>query len=224
MPLMAQSSLGAVWVTGSEQVSAEALEKVRALTTAMLAARPDLVAPLQAAGVVHGVWAIGESICDLDYFADWQPLPLLCFGTYAGGAGATLVRPASAASELNALQSAEDPYRGENLHVHEFSHDVMNIALSEQDRQDIRARHETVKAAGMWAYLYNNEWYEPYATLNHEEFFAETSQSYFCVNQENIDGSHNGVNCPAELLALDPETFALLDRIWGFAGNPPDLR
>jgi len=63
-------------------------------------------------------------------------------------------------------------------------------------------------------------WTDTYAATNAIEYWAEGVQSYFDVNgfADPADGVHNAVATRADLMAYDPDLYALVDDV--FAGAP----
>lgn len=202
---------GSLYVTATPGVRPAALAEARRQLDAMLRYRPDVVASLRAAGALIAVFAETESVCSLAYFDDVQDRSICTAAP--GGVGGVPGRPVTACSERNLLKLASDPYgrgtreNGENVCVHEIAHLVMNVGLSDAERAEIRAQYERAKASGVWG--------TDYAMQNADEYFAEVSQAYFCTNPEVPSYLHAaGVNCPYRLQARDPESFALMERLY----------
>lgn len=202
---------GSLYVTATPGVRPPALAEARRQLDAMLRYRPDVVASLRAAGALIAVFAEAESVCDLSYFDDLQDRSICA--SAPGGVGGVPGRPVTACSERNLLQLASDPYgrgtreNGENVCVHEIAHLIMNVGLSDAERSEIRAQYARAKASGVWG--------SDYAMQNADEYFAEMSQAYFCTNPEVPTYLHAaGVNCPYRLQQKDPESFALMERLY----------
>lgn len=208
------TGVGPLYATGSSIVNPVALEEASRMLEVMLAHRRDILDRLQAAGSLIAVFAPSEEACDLPYFSALSGP--VCEGA-AGGLGGTPGRPATACSERNVLAYPDDPYgrglvRGENVCVHELAHTIMNVGLTEADRQRIRTRFDRVKTTRRWQGDYSME--------SVEEFFAEMSQIYFCANPEIPTPLHtHGVNCAQELKGYDPQTFQLLEDIYLHAAD-----
>jgi hypothetical protein len=213
--LMSQiSGVGPLYATGSSLVSPVALEEASRMLEVMLAHRSDILDRLQAAGSIIAVFAPAEKACDLPYFSSLSGP--ICDNA-AGGLGGTPARPVTACSEKNVLADPDDPYgrglvRGENVCVHELAHTIMNVGLSDADRQRVRTRFDRVKTT--------RRWQGDFAMENVEEFFAEMTQIYFCANPEIPTPLHtHGVNCANELKGYDPQTFQLLEDIYLHAAD-----
>jgi hypothetical protein len=196
----------------------------------MLRHRADVAVALRSQGTLTSVMGRPQSVCELPYFSDLAQIdPDKCDDR---GLGGVPLRAATACSEENLLQYFDDPYHrgtrpdGENTCVHELGHTTMNLGLSEADRDAIRQRYEAVKTEGLWHDA--PEQGDPsqrtaatWALTSVDEFWAEMTQAYFCANPTIPSFNHNGVNCADQLEAYDPETFALVDGIYG---GEADLR
>jgi hypothetical protein len=198
-----------VYVTGSSAVPVIALRDAGAMLEAMLQNRSDIGPILRARGVLTGVFARSETVCDVLYFSMYKGTDLCARGP--GGLGGTQSLPATACSEKNVLKQSDDPYQrgtagGENVCLHELAHTIMNIGLSADDRLRIQERFDSARTEGLWT--------GDYAMENAEEFFAEMSQTYFCANPETPNALHHGINCAEELRNYDFKTFQLIDGIY----------
>lgn len=205
------NAAGSLYVTATQGVRAAALAEAQRQLDAMLRYRPDVVASLRAAGALIAVFAEAESVCDLSYFDDLQDRSICT--SAPGGVGGVPGRPVTACSERNLLKLASDQYgrgtreNGENVCVHEIAHLIMNVGLSDAERSEIRAQYARAKASGIWG--------TDYVMTNADEYFAEISQAYFCTNPEIPTYLHaTGVNCPYRLQQKDPESFALMERLY----------
>lgn len=218
-PLMRRNVLlGPLYATGSREVSTRALREAAMMLAVMLRARPDVVERLRQAGAVTAVFASSETVCDLDYFGDLKGLPIC--SSAPGGLGGVPGRPATGCSEKNVLRRKSDPYgrgsrtSGENVCVHELAHTIMNVGLTDQDREAIHSRYVAALAEHLWD--------GDSALQNADEFFAEMSQAYFCANPDVPAFLHtHGVNCSGRLAEFDSASFALVDSIYK---SPADLR
>jgi hypothetical protein len=127
----------------------------------------------------------------------------------ARGLGGTLDNPITSCGEENLLQYEGDPYAGENILLHEFSHSVHLIGMAKLDSGfDARLRHayEAAKQNGLWE--------GTYAATNHEEYFAEGSQSWFNCNAPP-GKEHNEVRTRKALREYDPTLAKLLAEVYG---------
>jgi hypothetical protein len=112
------------------------------------------------------------------------------------------------------LKEPDDPYeRGQgplsqNICLHELAHMVMNVALTNQARQQIADRYASAHAENLWA--------RDYADSDAEEFWSVMSQFYFWAGPSAPYSAafHHVANGPEALRAYDPQTFALVDSIY----------
>lgn len=122
----------------------------------------------------------------------------------------------SSCAEENLLGIAGTKYYGENITVHEFSHNIMAGLMSFDTgfRDAIKKAYASAKEKG----LFKNQ----YAINTLEEYWAEGSQWWFWSNYEFYDGKTR-VQSPDDLKAYDPDLYAILAQV--YAGNhiPADV-
>lgn len=212
-------AIGPVYVTGDSSVPDAALQAAGTILATMLQHRPDIGDVLREHGTFTVVGSGSERICDLPYFARYSTT--LCNSYGEGGAGGTLDRPITACAEKNLLAEAGDPYDrydqrqgsfSQNICVHELAHTIMNIGLSQEDRERIHLRFLAAQQEGLWT--------GDYAMTNDMEFWAVMSQFYFWAGPESIYSAyHHIANGSDALKRYDPATFALLDSIYQGSAN-----
>ena len=108
--------------------------------------------------------------------------------------------------EENLLKLEKDRYRGRDICVHEFAHNILGYGVPRAIREEVRQQYQRSLANGRWT--------GSYAGSNDDEFFAELSMWYF--------GTHGDLNMKGPkpalgrlgLKAYDPEAFALLDKLY----------
>lgn len=109
--------------------------------------------------------------------------------------------------EENLLELPEDRYRGSDICLHEFAHNIELVGTDKQNRERFNAQYAVSKAKGLWR--------NTYAGSNEREYFAELTMWYF--------GSHGsyrgfeGVKPDAGregLRKYDPEAFALFEAFY----------
>lgn len=105
--------------------------------------------------------------------------------------------------EENLLKLEEDRYRGRDICVHEFAHNILGHGASREFRQQVREQHRRSLDRGLWV--------GSYAGSNLDEFFAELSMWYFGTHGDLTMQGTKPANGPDGLKAYDPEAFALLD-------------
>ena len=130
----------------------------------------------------------------------------------ARGMGGTV----TSCAEENLLGYPDTRYYGENILVHEFSHNIMG-ALRTADPTlfaEIEPAYQAAKAKG----LYKGQ----YAINTVAEYWAEGSQWWFWSNYEFYDGNTR-VQSPDDLKAYDPTLYHILERVYAGHHNPADV-
>lgn len=194
-------------IVASAKVSPYALEEARYLIAGVLHQRPDIAKAIADARVRIAIMSPKEFTTDIPEHADLTPREH--WNLRARGLGATRARPAVSCGEENLLELKGDPYRGENILIHEFAHVIHQIGLRAVDRTfDARLKKAYDEA------LANGLWKGTYAATNHSEYWAEGVQSWFDCNQRP-NPSHNDVNTRAEIRAYDAGLSKLLQEVFG---------
>lgn len=130
----------------------------------------------------------------------------------ARGMGGTI----TSCAEENLLGYPGTRYYGENILVHEFSHNIMG-ALRNADSAlyaEIQPAYEAAKAKGMYK--------GQYAINTVAEYWAEGTQWWFWSNYEFYDGQTR-VQTPDDLKAYDPTLYHILERVYPGHHIPADV-
>jgi len=130
----------------------------------------------------------------------------------ARGMGGTV----TSCAEENLLGYPGTRYFGENILVHEFSHNIMG-ALHTVDPglyAEIETAYEAAKSKG----LYKGQ----YAINTVAEYWAEGSQWWFWSNFEFYDGQTR-VQSPDDLKTYDPTLYAIFERVYPGHHIPADV-
>ena len=158
-----------VLVVGSEKVSRYALREVAYLAKKMLANRPDVMRKLAEKRRMYAcVMAYNEMQTDLPECRGMGPW----WDYRARGLGG---RPVSCGEE-NVLCLRGDPWKGENIFIHEFAHGLHGtIAVNEREwNTRLHALYDTAKKSGR---------FRGYAIEGGiGEFWAEGVQAWFNCN------------------------------------------
>ena len=106
---------------------------------------------------------------------------------------------------LSRSQWAKHPY----VILHELAHAYHDQILG-FDKPEVISAFKAASDAGLYekVLLYTGQRVKHYALTNHKEFFAESTEAYFGVND-----FYPFVR--AELREYDPRTFRLMEDIWG---------
>jgi alpha-glucosidase len=108
--------------------------------------------------------------------------------------------------EENLLRLPSDRYRGQDICVHEFAHDVMNVGFTNAQRARIRVRHVAARDAGLWP--------GSYTISDAMEYWAELSMWYFGGRGDRRMQGPPPADGPEGLRAYDPKGFELLDELY----------
>ncbi len=211
-------------IVGSARVSPFAIVEARFLVRKMIGARPGILHAMAKNNVRLAVMAATEMTTDIPEHSDLTPKTY--WDRRARGLGATEARPAVSAAEENLLDLPGDPYRAENILIHEFAHAIHERGMVTVDPSfDSRlvAAYEHARAKGLWA--------NTYAATNRMEYWAEATQSWFGCNRAN-DKEHGPIDTRDKLVPYDPEIAVLLREVFGDgpwrykkpAARPPEER
>lgn len=155
-------------IVGSEKVSPYALREASYLAGKMLASRPDVLKKLAEKQMYVTVMTYDEMQTDLPECRNLSPW----YDKRARGLGG---RPVSCGEE-NLLDFQGDPYRGENIFIHEFGHGLQGAlaGLDEEFNPRLRDLYDKARASGRIG---------GYGMNNPGEFWAEGVQSWFDCNR-----------------------------------------
>jgi hypothetical protein len=119
-------------------------------------------------------------------------------------------------AEENLLGYPGTKYYGENITVHEFSHNIMGVLRTADPAlyAQIQPAYEAAKAKG----LYKGQ----YAINTVAEYWAEGSQWWFWSNYEFMDGETR-VQTPDDLKAYDPTLYEILSKVYPGHHIPTDV-
>ena len=195
-------------IKASTNVVDEALVEARSRLAMMLGRVPAVRQRLRAAGAELHVIGRGEVTTDLPEWRHDKGKPIAEYNGLTrdertrGMGGLT-----ASCGEENLLKLEKDRYRGRDICVHEFAHNILGHGVTRETRQKVRAQHRRSLDKGLWL--------ESYAGSNADEFFAELSMWYFGTHGALSMKGPKPANGPEGLKAYDPEAFALLDAFYG---------
>ncbi len=199
--------VGGFPVVASEKVNPHALQEAAWLIQQVIGHRPDLLQALAENNVRFSIMAYNEMTTAIPEHSDLKPD--FYWDRRARGLGATSARPAVSCGEENLLNYPGDPYRTENILIHEFAHAIHQMGLSTVDPdfdKQLKGLYEKAMEKELWK--------GTYASSNKEEYWAEGTQSWFNTNREN-DAQHNHVSKRGILKEYDPDLAGLLTEIYG---------
>jgi hypothetical protein len=203
-----------LWIVSSEKPSDYALYEAAWIIDHVLANRDDLRAALIKANVRVVVMAASEFTTDVPEHSKLRaPAGSKLTGKQywdkrARGLGGTRSDPLTSCGEENLLNLKGDPYRGENILIHEFSHIVAIHNTDPAMHKKINEAWQQAKVDGLWK--------GTYAITNDNEYFAECVQSWFDCNAAN-NAVHNDIDTRQKLKKYDPRMAELLAQV--FPGN-----
>ena len=198
-------------IIGSNKVNDYAFKEAAYLIDTMLKDREDIRKKLIEKKVRYVIYAIDEYTTDIPEHKhlakskkgkDW-------WDRRARGLGAMPHCPATTCGEENLLCYKGDPYKAENILIHEFAHTIHQCALDFIDPTFDKRLDKTYKSA-----MAKGLWKTKYAATNRMEYWAEGVQSWFNDNRED-DHDHNHVNTREELIEYDPGLAKLCEEIFG---------
>jgi alpha-glucosidase len=159
-------------------------------------------------GSHYSMIAAVEGQTDLPEYADLRNDPKTDWNKRARGLGGLV----TSAAEENILEFPNDPYKGESIYIHEFSHTLANYAFNRSDptfMPSLRKAYRDAIASGLWK--------NTYSASNYDEYWAEGVQMYFdCARSASPpNGVHNEVCNRVGLAKYDSELFRLVDKEFG---------
>ena len=189
-------------IKAHRDVADEALREAKARLAMMLADLPAVRANLKAAGAELHVIGRDQVTSDLPEHRHLKGKPFdgrLTVDERTRGLGGLL----TSCGEENLLRLKKDRYRGRDICVHEFAHNVYNHGVPDAVRQRFRDQRERSLA--------RDRWVGSYAGSNDNEFFAELTMWYFGTRGDLGRKGDKPADGRDGLRAYDPEAFALMD-------------
>jgi len=203
-----------LWIVSSEKPSDFALHEAAWIIDHVLANRDDLRKALIDHNVRIVVMACNEFTTDIPEHSHLKApkattLPAKQYwDRRARGLGGTRSDPLTSCGEENLLNLKGDPYRGENILIHEFAHIIMNVAirnLEPDTHEKITELWKSARDEGLWK--------NTYAITDDNEYFAECVQSWFDCNAKN-NAAHNDIDTREKLKKYDPRMAELLEQVF----------
>ncbi|WP_207531721.1 glycoside hydrolase [Desertivirga arenae] len=224
-------------VVSSEKVSDAALLMARDIINYMLAKRPDVRTQMMKDKAMLSIMAYTEMQTDLPEYRDWKkpakddirliPSERENYDKPGGIASMTdkeywnkrargMGGIQTSCAEENLLGFPGTKYFGENIMIHEWSHNIME-ALRTCDPElisRVEKAYENAKKKDM----YKNQ----YAINTIDEYWAEGTQWWFWSNFEFNDGKTR-LQGPDDLKAYDPVLYEILSEVYIGHHIPADI-
>ena len=194
-------------VVSSAKVNDYALKEAAYLIDLMLAKRPDVRKAMIESGSRMIVMAHNEFTSDIPEYHWLKPKEF--WDARTRGLGGSKTDPVCSCAEENVLAFKGDPYRSENILIHEFAHNIHLRGMVRVDQSfdgRLKQAYDNAMKKGLWK--------GKYASTNKNEYFAEGVQSWF-DNNRPPDHDHNHVDTREELKEYDPELAALCEEVFG---------
>jgi len=193
----------------------EALFAARDRLSMMLSNLPSVQVKLHAAGAELHIIGRDQVTTDLPEWRQDKGKPLaeyhgLTRDQRTRGMGGLL----TSCGEENLLKLEKDRYRGRDICVHEFAHNILGYGVSHDVRDKVRQQYRRSLDQGLWV--------GSYAGSNFDEFFAELTMWYFGTHGDLGMKGDKPANGRDGLKAYDPEAFALLDALYSGRMEPAE--
>ncbi|HET8933097.1 MAG TPA: hypothetical protein VFN67_06660 [Polyangiales bacterium] len=190
-------------VVASDKPVDRSLHSACNLVNEMLEKRSDVRDALIASKVTFAIVATSERTTEIP---EYRHLPKE-YDTRARGLGG---HTGLCAEESILCDAQHDPWHGESICVHEYSHTIAIYGLfavdnSFEDRLADAYHHAT--QTGLWR--------DTFAAEDAQEYWAEGVQDWYYTNLEADppNGVHGPVNTQDELERYDPKLFSLIDEL-----------
>jgi len=108
--------------------------------------------------------------------------------------------------EENLLKLEKDRYKGRDICMHEFAHNIRQHGIPRDIRRRFDEQYRKSLDKGLWE--------KSYAGSNPDEFFAELTMWYFGTHGDLHMTGAKPENGPEGLKKYDPEAFELLDEFY----------
>ena len=198
-------------VVASENVNPYAVKEAAWLIRRLMSHRPDVLQAMVQNRASFSVMAYNEMTTQIPEHSYLRPD--FFWDRRARGLGLL----ASSCGEENLLNYPGDPYKGYNVLIHEFAHNVHLNGLNAMDPgfdNRVQTAFEAAIAKGLWK--------GTFASTNRREYWAEGVQAWFNTQFEFLD-----INTRTKLKDYDPDLAKLIAEVFGdtdWRYTPPTTR
>jgi hypothetical protein len=194
-------------IKAPKEVADEALFAAKARLSMMLVNLPEVRSSLRQAGAELHIIGRDQVTTDLPEWRRDKGKPLAEYNGMTRdertrGMGGRL----ASCGEENLLKLENDRYKGRDICVHEFAHNIFQYGISSETRAKFKEQYKRSLAKGLWD--------KSYAGSNVDEYFAELSMWYFGTHGDLHMSGPKPENGPEGLKKYDPEAFALFDEFY----------
>src|SRR5262245_379666 len=199
-----QADYKGIAIKASSDVADEALYAACGRLTMLLSNQPIVAANLAAAGAELHIIGREQVTSDLPEHRHLKGKKLdryngLTVDERTRGLGGLL----TSCGEENLLKLEKDRYKGRDICVHEFAHNIRQHGIPREIRKRFDEQYRKSLDSGLWQ--------KSYAGSNPDEFFAELTMWYFGTHGDLHMTGDKPENGPEGLKKYDPEAFALMD-------------
>jgi hypothetical protein len=194
-------------IKAPKEVADEALFAAKARLSMMLVNLPEVRSRLHRAGAELHIIGRDQVTTDLPEWRRDKGKPLAEYNGMTRdertrGMGGRL----ASCGEENLLKLENDRYKGRDICVHEFAHNIFQYGIPTETRAKFKEHYKRSLAKGLWE--------KSYAGSNVDEYFAELSMWYFGTHGDLHMSGPKPENGPEGLKQYDTEAFALFDAFY----------
>jgi alpha-glucosidase len=203
-------------IKASSEVADEALYAARGRLEMVLSNQPVVIANLGTAGAELHIIGRDQVTSDLPEHQHLKEKKLeqyhgLTVDERTRGLGGLL----TSCGEENLLKLEKDRYKGRDICVHEFAHNIRQHGIPRDIRKRFDDQYRKSLEKGLWQ--------KSYAASNPDEFFAELTMWYFGTHGDLHMTGTKPENGRGGLKKYDPESFELLEEFYSGRMQVPKI-
>ena len=203
-------------IKAPKEVADEALFAAYARLEMLLSNQPVVISNLVAAGAELHIIGRDQVTSDLPEHRHLKGKKLeeyhgLTVDERTRGLGGLL----TSCGEENLLKLEKDRYKGRDICVHEFAHNIRQHGVPREIRKQFDEQYHKSLEKGLWQ--------KSYAGSNPDEFFAELTMWYFGTHGDLHMTGTKPENGRVGLKKYDPEAYELLDEFYSGRMHIPKI-